>query len=289
MAPRPSVLHSPCNVAPSPALQRLEAHLRELGSVLVCFSGGTDSALVLAAAHRVLGSKAVGLTAVSPSLPGRELDEAKRLAQSLGARHEIEASHELERPGYAKNGPDRCFHCKTELYVIAEAKRRALGLSYVVNGTNQDDLGDHRPGLRAASDAGVRSPLVELGFTKADVRALARELELETWDKPAAACLSSRIPYGTHVTPEKLARIERFEVTLQDLGFRRVRVRDHGELARIEVEPSDLVRLVEPELARTVTEAGRSVGFAYVTLDLLGYRTGSHNEVLARRALPVIA
>lgn len=275
------------------ALERLEDRFRELGSVLVCYSGGIDSALVLAVAQRALGPRAVALTAVSPSLPQRELDEAQRISAHLGVRHEVETSHELDRPGYVANGPDRCFHCKTELYTIAERKRRELGLSHIANGTNQDDLGDHRPGLRAASIAGVRSPLVELGFTKADVRALARELELPIWDKPAAACLSSRIPYGTRVTPERLARIERLERTLQDLGFRQVRVRDHGEVARIEVDPASLPRLVEPETARLVTESGRALGYAYVTLDLLGYRTGSHNEVLAagkpgRRDLPIV-
>jgi uncharacterized protein len=276
-------------VSPSPALARLEGHLRELGSVLVCFSGGIDSALVLAVATRALGDRAVALTAVSPSLPARELDAAKRVATDLGARHVIEASHELERPGYAANGPDRCFHCKSELYSIAEQKRRDLGLAHVVNGTNQDDLGDYRPGLKAASDARVQSPLVTLGFGKSAVRALSQELGLAIWDKPAAACLSSRIPYGTRVTPEKLARIERLERALQDQGFRQVRVRDHGEVARIEVDAAELPRLVQPEVAALVSAAGRAAGFAYVTLDLLGYRTGSHNEVLPRRALPVIA
>jgi len=283
------VLCSAVSVSPSPALQRLDEHLRGLDSVLVCFSGGIDSALVLAAATRALGERAVALTAVSPSLPTRELDEAKRVAAHIGARHEIEASRELDRPGYAANGPDRCFHCKTELYAIAEQKRVALGLAHVVNGTNRDDLGDHRPGLRAASDASVQSPLVDLGFNKSDVRALAQELGLSIWDKPAAACLSSRIPYGTRVTPEKLQRIERLERVLQDQGFRQVRVRDHGDVARIEVEAAELPRLVQPDVAELVSQAGRAAGFAYVTLDLLGYRTGSHNEVLPRRALPVIA
>src|SRR6478735_796221 len=283
------MLCSASTVSPSPHLTQLDQHLQTLGSVLVCFSGGIDSTLVLAAAHRALGPRAVALTAVSPSLPARELDEARRIATRIGARHEIALSHELERPGYVANGPDRCFHCKTELYAIAEQKRRELGLEHVLNGTNQDDLGDHRPGLRAATDAAVRSPLVELGLRKSDVRALAQELGLEIWAKPAAACLASRIPYGSRVTPEKLERIERFERALQDLGLSRVRVRDHGELARIEVEPAELSRLIEPEVARLVTAVGRDVGFSYVTLDLLGYRTGSHNEVLPRRALPVIA
>jgi len=269
-------------------LSALEAHIEQMGSVLVCYSGGIDSALVLAVAVRRLGERAVGLTAVSPSLPARELEEAARIAQAIGARHELVSSRELERPGYQKNGPDRCFHCKTELYELAEQERARLGLAVVLNGTNQDDLGDHRPGLRAAENAAVRSPLLELGLGKAAVRALARELGLPTWDKPAAACLSSRIPYGTSVTPERLHQVEALERALQDLGFRQVRVRYHGAVARIEVAPAELARLIEPSVASEVTRAGRAAGFDFVTADLLGYRTGSMNEMVARRTLPVL-
>jgi len=272
----------------TPALSALEAELRALDSVLVCYSGGIDSALVLAVAVRVLGERAVALTAVSPSLPERELVEAKRIARELGARHEVVASHELERPGYQQNGPDRCFHCKTELYTIAATERQRLGLTHIVNGTNRDDLGDHRPGLAAAKNADVRSPLVDLGLGKADVRLLAQELGLSVWDKPAAACLSSRIPYGTAVTPERLRQVEDLERALLDLGFRQVRVRHHGSVARVEVPAPELPRLVDPSVARAVTQAGRAAGFDYVTADLLGYRTGSHNEVLGRRGLPVL-
>lgn len=288
---KPHESASACIVTLSPemsSLATLEAHVRALGSVLVCYSGGIDSALVLAVAHRALGERAVALTAVSPSLPARELDEAARIAREIGARHEIVASHEIERDGYQRNGPDRCFHCKTELYTIAAAERVRLGLAHIANGTNQDDLGDHRPGLVAATNAEVRSPLLELGLGKVEVRRLAQELGLSVWDKPAAACLSSRIPYGTPVTPERLRQVEGLERALQDLGFRQVRVRHHGSVARVEVPPEDLPRLVEPHLAALVTRAGRSAGFDYVTADLLGYRTGSQNEVLSRRALPVI-
>jgi len=269
-------------------LSGLEAHIEQMGSVLVCYSGGIDSALVLAVAVRKLGERAVGLTAVSPSLPARELEEAQRIAQAIGARHELVRSHELERPGYSQNGLDRCFHCKTELYELAEAERARLGLSFVLNGTNQDDLGDHRPGLRAAERAAVRSPLLELGLGKQAVRELARELGLPTWDKPAAACLSSRIPYGTAVTPERLGQVEELERALLDLGFRQVRVRYHGSVARVEVAQAELPRLIEPSVAAEVTRAGRAAGFDFVTADLLGYRTGSLNEVSVRRALPVL-
>jgi uncharacterized protein len=265
--------------APTPAasiadkLERLFGSLRDTGSVLVCYSGGIDSAALLAAAHRVLGQHAVGMTAVSPSLADAEREDALRLA----------------REGYAKNGPDRCFHCKSELYEIAERKRREWQLACVVNGTNLDDLGDYRPGLEAAKQAGVRSPFVELGFSKADVREIAKALGVSAWDKPAAACLSSRIPYGTSVTPERLSQVGGFEAELRTLGFRRSRVRYHDKVARIELDLEDMPRMLQPEIREAVVKAGKTHGFTYVTLDLAGYRTGSHNEVLAvKRSLPVV-
>jgi uncharacterized protein len=267
--------------------------LRELGSALVCFSGGIDSAFVLAVAHEQLGERAIGMTAVSPSLPASEREEAARIARSLGARHECVDSHEIERPGYAANGPDRCFHCKSELYQIAERKRREWDLAHVLNGTNLDDLGDYRPGLQAATEAGARSPLVEAAMTKADVRQAARLIGMEIWDKPAAACLSSRIPYGTAVTRERLRQIEGFEADLRALGFRQVRVRWHDQIARIEVDLAELETLLRGDVRNQVVERGKTHGFRYVTVDLGGYRTGSLNEVLvgketSKRALRVV-
>ncbi|HEY6078605.1 MAG TPA: ATP-dependent sacrificial sulfur transferase LarE [Polyangiaceae bacterium] len=272
----------------SDSLAMLCDHVAQLGSVLVCYSGGIDSAALLAISHLALGPRAVGMTAVSPSLPASERADAERIAREIGAEHRLVESAELLRDGYVQNGPDRCFHCKSELYDIAERKRKEWQLDVVLNGTNIDDLGDYRPGLEAARLAGVRSPFVELGMRKADVRELAKRLGLSAWDKPAAACLSSRIPYGTSVTPERLSQVGGFEAELRALGFRRSRVRYHDQIARIELELEELPRLLEPNVREAVVSAGKTHGFTYITLDLGGYRTGSHNEVLRGRSLPIV-
>jgi len=262
-------------------LAALRQELRALESVVVAFSGGLDSAFVLAVAHETLGERAVGLTAWSPSVPQRERQDAARIAQQLGARHLVVESQEIHDPRYAANPENRCFYCKSELYKLTEQTRQRLGFAHVANGTNVDDLGDFRPGLEAAKAAAVRSPLVDAGLHKAEIRSLAKGLSLDFWDKPAAACLSSRIPYGTAVTTQRLSQIERLEDALHDLGLRQLRVRHHERMARIEVAQDELAAAFE--LRDAIVAAGKQVGFTYVTLDLAGYRTGSLNLL---RVLP---
>jgi pyridinium-3,5-biscarboxylic acid mononucleotide sulfurtransferase len=250
--------------------------LRGLGSALVAYSGGVDSALLLALAREALGKRAVAFTAVSPAVPPDELEAARALAKDLGAEHLERASAELHDPDYARNPVDRCYFCKTELYDLARAEARSRGLAAVVCGTNADELKDYRPGLKAAEEHGVVQPLAEAGLTKAEIRVLSRELGLPTWDKPQQPCLSSRIPYGTEVTRERLDQLARAEMALRRLGLREFRVRWHGDVARIEVADPELPRLLEAraEAARALREAG----FKFVSVDLEPFRSGRLNE-----------
>jgi uncharacterized protein len=250
---------------------------------LVAFSAGVDSTFLLAIAHRVLGERAIALTATSPTVPPGELGAAKAFAQSLGCRHLIIDSHEMENPSFSQNPANRCFFCKDELYRICHEQARRLGLNVIVDGTNLDDLKDHRPGLKAADALGVRHPLVEAGMTKDDIRRCSRELALPTWDKPSSPCLSSRFPYGTEITLERLKKVGACEVFLKELGFREFRVRYHGDLARIEAAPGEIGRLVATETRQAVVQRFKSLGFNYVSVDLQGYRTGSLNEALANQ------
>jgi uncharacterized protein len=262
-------------------LARLRAAFEGLESVLVAFSGGTDSTLVLRVARDVLGERCIALTTRSPSTPAHDRVAAEDGALALGVRHLWIDTNELDIPQYAANPINRCFFCKTNLFDICEAERARLGLAVVVDGANLDDLSDHRPGLEAAARHHVRHPLVEAGLGKDAVRTVSRTLGLPTWDRPASPCLSSRVPYGTPITAATLARIDAAEAHLRGLGFREVRVRAHETLARIEVPLPDLPRLLEPTLRASVTGTLRALGFAHVTVDLQGFRSGSLNEGIA--------
>lgn len=262
---------------------RLTEILRAMGDVIIGMSGGVDSVLLSKVAHDVLGEKALAVTADSPSLPRRELAEAQSLAQLAGIRHLVIKTQEVFDPRYAANPNNRCYFCKSELFTNLDSLAAQMGFHWIAYGENQDDLGDHRPGAVAAGEHNVRAPLKEAGMTKADIRALAQQLGLPVWDKPAFACLGSRFPYGTQITPEKLAQVEAAEDILWQLGFRQYRVRYHGEVARIEVDKASMAKLVElgdAVAARFKSEAG----FAYVAMDLAGYRRGSMNEPAATQA-----
>lgn len=255
-------------------LHQLRTIFAALDSVLVAYSGGIDSTVVLKVAYDQLRDRTVGITAISPTFPAVELDAAARVAKEIGARHELIETDQLKIPAFTENDANRCFHCKTDLYQLLSTVRKRHAAAVIVDGTNLDDLGDDRPGIRAAREWGVRSPLLEARLTKAEVRALAKDLGLSNWDKPAAACLSSRIPRGTTITREKLSRVEQAEEVLLEEGFRHCRVRDHGEIARIEVGQDELARIIEGTRKTRISRRLKDIGFRYVTLDLEGYRPG---------------
>ena len=260
--------------------QKLFAILRGLGKVIVAYSGGTDSAYLGWAAAQTLGDNALAVTADSASVPESHKRDAEEFARRFGLRHEYVTSYEFDNPLYSANNPDRCFHCKDELFQRLENVGRERGIPHIVYGVNVDDLGDYRPGQNAAANRDVKAPLVEAGLRKAEIRELSRLAGLPTWDRPAAACLASRVPYGTPVTVETVKTVERGEEAVKALGFRQFRVRFHGDLVRLEIAPDEMLKALTVEMARQFTSIFKDLGFHYVTLDLQGYRQGAMNEAL---------
>jgi uncharacterized protein len=265
--------------------QRLTQLLGESERLLVAFSAGVDSTFLLKAAHMAIGARAIALTAASPTVPPGELDAAKNFAESLGCRHIVLDSHELTNPSFSQNPVNRCFFCKDELYRISRAEADRLGIETIVDGTNLDDLKDHRPGLKAADEWGVRHPLVEAEMTKDEIRRYSRELSLPTWDKPSSPCLSSRFPYGTEINLDRLKQVGNCEVFMKQLGFREFRVRYHGDLARIEVSQNEIDRLFDKSIREAIVKKFKEVGFKFISLDLQGFRSGSLNETLQTTAV----
>jgi uncharacterized protein len=261
--------------------QQLLESLRAMKRVIVAYSGGTDSAYLTWAAKQALGDAALAITADSASIPESHKRDAEAFVRQFHIRHEYVETHEFENPDYVKNDANRCFHCKDELFRVLTGVAAARGFATIVYGVNKDDLGDYRPGQKAAALHEVKAPLVEADLTKAEIRELSRLAGLPTWDRPAAACLSSRIPYGTPVTIQNIKTVEIGEEEIKALGFRQFRTRFHGELVRIEIAPEELPRALDVEMARRLTEVFKRLGYKYVTLDLEGYRQGSLNEVLA--------
>lgn len=261
---------------------RLLGLFKELEHVAVAFSAGVDSTLLLKAAHTALGDRVLAITGESISFPERESREAKMFCESLGIRQVTVTIDQMAIPGFADNTPDRCYVCKKELFTAFVRAAAENGFSQLVEGSNLDDLSDYRPGMRAIRELGVRSPLQEVGLTKQEIRKLSDTLGLPTWSKPSFACLATRFPYGVPITADKLNAVDRAEQLLLDLGFKQVRVRVHGDIARIEIEPDQIPRMIEPDISQQVVAALHALGFLYVALELDGYRTGSMNKPLAR-------
>lgn len=258
----------------------LVALFKDMQGVLVAFSGGVDSSVLLAAAREALGESVIGATGTSAAFPAHDLESAREVSEQLGVQWMTLESGEFEDPNYRFNPPNRCYFCKSSLFKRLTGMAAEKGIPFVVEGSNFDDLSDIRPGMTAARELGVRSPFVELGINKEMIRGLAQSFGLPNWDKPSSPCLASRIPYGEHITPERLSRVDRCESFLRDLGFRQVRVRDHGTLARVELTPEDMKICLDLPYRQNIIDACKNAGYKYVTLDLQGYRTGAMNEVL---------
>jgi len=273
--------------AASLKLRALEERLRQSGSLMVAYSGGVDSAFLAATAHRVLGNSMIAVLADSPSLARSDFEQACDFARTQGIPLHIIATEELSRPEYQRNDAQRCFYCKDELFQTMEELRPRLGFKYIAYGMNADDTRDYRPGQRAAEEHAVLAPLAEAGLTKKEIRALARAVGYALWDRPAAPCLSSRVEYGRTVTREVLEQVEKAEESLRQLGFRELRVRHHGELARVELARAEMPRALKMEMLDAITAALKLAGFQYVTLDCAGFRSGSMNEILGSAILPV--